>query len=444
MAEVVLMPRLSDTMVEGVIAAWHVKVGDKVSSGDLLAEIESDKATMDFEAPEDGVVLHIGVEEGSGIPVGALLTVIGAEGEDVSGIVKEHENAVPAVEEEAPAPVEEAAPPPPPPAPKPEPVAVAAPVAPTPTPTPTPIAPSSNGGDSRLKASPLAKAMAKARGIDLSMVSGTGDHGRIIKRDIENFVAPAAPVAAPAAVKAAPAEAPAFVPPVVAGQESYEETRVSQMRKTVARRLSESKFTAPHFYLTMEINMDHAVEARKKLNELSPVKISYNDMVIKAVAAALRQHPKVNSAWHGDTIRINQHIHIGMAVAVEEGLLVPVIRHADAKGLATIAAESKSFAQRARNRELQPEDWEGNTFTVSNLGMFGIEEFTAIINPPDACILAIGGIKQTPVVKDGEIVVGHVMKVTMSCDHRVVDGAVGAAFLVTLKELLQDPLRMLI
>lgn len=435
MAEVVLMPRLSDTMEEGVIAAWHVKVGDKVSSGDLLAEIESDKATMDFEAPEDGTVLHIGVEEGSGIPVGALLTVIGDEGENVSAIVEEHKNAAAAAsaaEEAAPAPEPE-------PAPTPAPVQVAAPTPQAPAPVAV-AAPSANG-DSRLKASPLAKAMAKARGIDLGMVSGTGDHGRIVKRDIENFQIPAAPVAAPVQTEAA---APAYVPPVIAGQESFTENRVSQMRKTVARRLSESKFSAPHFYLTMEINMDNAVSSRKKLNELSPVKISYNDMVIKAVAAALRQHPQVNSAWQGDTIRTNQHVHIGMAVAVEEGLLVPVIRHADAKGLATIAAESKSYAQRARNRELQPEDWAGNTFTVSNLGMFGIEEFTAIINSPDACILAIGGIKQTPIVKDGEIVVGHVMKVTLSCDHRVVDGAVGAAFLVTLRDLLQDPLRMLI
>lgn len=420
-------------MEEGVIAAWHVKVGDKVSSGDLLAEIESDKATMDFEAPEEGVVLHIGVKEGNGIPVGALLVVIGEKGEDVSEIVSSHQNA--AASAEAPAAEETVAPEP---APTPAAVAVSAPATPV-TPVSSP-APAAEG--TRLKASPLAKAMAKARGIDLTQVNGSGDHGRIVKKDVENFQAPSTPVAAPTPSREA--AAPAYVPPVVAGQESYTEARVSQMRKTVARRLSESKFTAPHFYLTMEINMDNAIEARKKLNELSPVKISFNDMVIKAVAAALRQHPKVNSAWHGDTIRTYQHIHIGMAVAVEEGLLVPVIRHADSKGLAAIAAESKSFAQRARDRELQPEDWAGNTFTVSNLGMFGIDEFTAIINPPDACILAIGGIKQTPIVKDGEIVVGNLMKVTMSCDHRVVDGAVGAAFLVTLRELLQDPLRMLI
>lgn len=437
MAEVVLMPRLSDTMVEGVIAAWHVKVGDSVSNGDLLAEIESDKATMDFEAPEDGIVLYIGVEDGGAIPVGTLLTIIGEKGEDVSALIEQANNEAAAVPEEAP--VEEAAP-------EPAPVVEAAPVAPAPV-APTPVAqvvavPSSNG-DVRVKASPLAKAMAKARNVDLSMVSGSGDHGRIVKRDIENFEMPAAPIAAPVTAPAAD-QKPAYVAPMIAGQESFEEVRVSQMRKTIARRLAESKFSAPHFYLTMEINMDNAIEARKQLNELSPVKISFNDMIIKASAAALRQHPKVNSSWLEDRIRYNHHIHIGMAVAVDEGLLVPVIRHADGKGLAAIAAETKVLGPKARNRELQPAEWEGNTFTISNLGMFGIEEFTAIVNPPDACILAVGGIKQTPIVKDGEVVPGNVMKVTMSCDHRVVDGATGSAFLVTLRDMLQDPLRMLI
>ncbi|MEM6347272.1 MAG: pyruvate dehydrogenase complex dihydrolipoamide acetyltransferase [Bacteroidota bacterium] len=437
------MPRLSDTMVEGVIAAWHVKVGDSVSNGDLLAEIESDKATMDFEAPEDGKVLYIGVEEGGAIPVGSLLTIIGEEGEDVSSLIAQAKNAAEAAVTPEEAPAEEAAPAP---EPEPAPIVEAAPVAPAPVaqaPAPQVVAAPSSNGDARIKASPLAKAMAKARNIDLTMVSGTGDHGRIVKRDIENFQMPATPAPAPVAAPAVE-EKPAYVAPVVAGQESFEEVRVSQMRKTIARRLGDSKFTAPHFYLTMEINMDKAIEARKQLNALSPVKISFNDMIIKAAASALRQHPKVNSSWLGDTIRYNQHIHIGMAVAVDEGLLVPVIRYADGKGLAAIAAETKVLGPKARNRELQPAEWEGNTFTISNLGMFGIEEFTAIINPPDACILAVGGIKQTPIVKDGEVVPGNVMKVTMSCDHRVVDGATGSAFLVTLRDMLQDPLRMLI
>ncbi|RMG68900.1 MAG: 2-oxo acid dehydrogenase subunit E2, partial [Bacteroidetes bacterium] len=280
-------------------------------------------------------------------------------------------------------------------------------------------------------------------------IKGTGEHGRIVKRDVEAFLQQQqqAPAATPTVQPTAPAAAPQAPAPAFAATmegDAYEDVPVSQMRKTIARRLSESKFGAPHFYVTMEIDMMKAVEARKVLNELSPVKISFNDMVIKAVAVALRQHPKVNSAWYGDTIRVNHHIHIGMAVAVDEGLLVPVIRFADTKGLSAIATESKDLAKRARDRELDPSEWEGNTFTVSNLGMFGVEEFTAIINPPDACILAIGGIIDKPVVKNGEIVPGKQMKVTLSCDHRVVDGASGAAFLVTLKELLEDPMRMLL
>jgi pyruvate dehydrogenase E2 component (dihydrolipoamide acetyltransferase) len=285
-----------------------------------------------------------------------------------------------------------------------------------------------------VKASPLAKKIAEERGIDIRQVAGSGDGGRIIKRDVENFV----PTAAPAASSSASAVMPAV------GQESFREENVSQMRKVIAKRLAESKFGAPHFYLTMEINMDKAIEARKSMNEIAPVKISFNDMVIKATAAALRQHPKVNSSWLGDKIRYNDHIHIGMAVAVEEGLLVPVIRFADSKSLSQISNEAKTLGGKAKNKELQPKDWEGNTFTISNLGMFGIEEFTAIINPPDACILAVGGIKETVIVKNGEMKVGNVMKVTLSCDHRVVDGAVGSAFLLTLKGLLEDPVRILI
>ncbi|MEM7655775.1 MAG: pyruvate dehydrogenase complex dihydrolipoamide acetyltransferase [Bacteroidota bacterium] len=431
MANIIEMPRLSDTMVEGVIAAWHVKVGDTVSNGDLLAEVETDKATMDVESFFDGTVLHVGVEEGNGIPVGALLTIVGEAGEDVSGIVAEYAaKAAAAPAEEEPAkeePKAEA------PAPKPEPVVAKVAAQPFAAPVVETV---STDTDGRLKASPLAKAMAKERGIDLALVSGTGEHGRIVKRDIESFVPP---VAVPASSNGA-----AVIIPQVVGEEAFEEVRVSQMRKTIARRLSESKFSAPHFYVTMEINMDRAVEARKAINEVSPIKVSFNDMVIKAVASALRQHPKVNGSWQEDKLVYAKHIHVGMAVAVDEGLLVPVIRFADNKGLATIAAETKDLAGKARDKKLQPSDWEGNTFTVSNLGMFGVEEFTAIINPPDACILAIGGIIDKAIVKDGQVVAGKTMKVTLSCDHRIVDGVLGAKFLVTLKQLLEDPVRILI
>lgn len=424
MAEVIEMPRLSDTMTEGVIAAWHKKVGDNVTAGDLLAEIETDKATMDFESPEDGVLLHIGIGEGKGIPVGSLLAVVGSKGEDVKEIIESYANKATGESESAPAEKESANTPPPPP------VVVDAPVA-EPVTTAPPVSQGEVSADGKHKASPLARVMAKEKGIDLDLVNGSGDNGRIVKRDIENFKAPATTGSMPAI-------------PQVAGQESFEEVGISQMRKTIARRLSESKFSAPHFYLTMEINMDAAVAARKSINEVAPVKISFNDIIIRACAAALRKHPKVNSSWLGDRIRYNHHVHIGMAVAVDEGLLVPVIRFADQKGLAAISQEAKTLAEKARNKKLQPSEWEGTTFTVSNLGMFGIEEFTAIINPPDACILAIGGIKQQPIVKDGQIVVGNTMKVTLSCDHRVVDGALGSAFLVTLKELLENPVRILI
>jgi pyruvate dehydrogenase E2 component (dihydrolipoamide acetyltransferase) len=296
---------------------------------------------------------------------------------------------------------------------------------------------SSNG---RLKASPLAKKMAKDKGYDISKINGTGENGRITRKDVENFK----PSAAPATGSGSPSKGAPVVLPQVVGQESFEEFPVSQMRKTIARRLAESKFTAPHFYLTMEINMDKAVEARKSINEVAPVKISFNDMVIKATAAALRQHPDVNVSWLGDKMRKNHHIHIGVAVAVKDGLLVPVVRFADNKSLSHIAVEVKELAQKAHDKKLQPSEWEGSTFSISNLGMFGIEEFTAIINPPDACILAVGGIKETAVVKNGQLVPGNVMKVTLSCDHRAVDGAVGSAFLKTLKGLLEDPVRILI
>ncbi|AMQ57429.1 pyruvate dehydrogenase complex dihydrolipoamide acetyltransferase [Algoriphagus sanaruensis] len=421
-ATVITMPKMSDTMQEGTIATWLKKVGDAVKSGEIIAEVETDKATMELESYEDGVLLYIGVEAGNSVPVDGVIAVIGEKGADFNTLLKAHQTSGSAAEpvaESKPsaAPSQEQAP--------------APSVAASPAPTAAPVSSNSN---ERVKASPLAKKIAQDKGLDIRQVAGSGEGGRIVKKDVENFVPAAAPaVAAPAATSA----------PVL-GQESFREEKVSQMRKTIAKRLAESKYSAPHFYLTMEINMDKAIEARKSMNEISPVKISFNDMVIKAAAAALRQHPKVNSSWLGDKIRYNDHIHIGMAVAVEEGLLVPVIRFADSLSLSQISNQAKTLGAKAKNKELQPKDWEGNTFTISNLGMFGIDEFTAIINPPDACILAVGGIKETVVVKDGQMKIGNVMKVTLSCDHRVVDGAVGSAFLLTLKGLLEDPVRILI
>lgn len=417
-AALILMPKMSDTMTEGVIANWLKKVGDEVKSGDILAEVETDKATMELEAYEDGELLYIGVDAGSSVPIDGVIAVVGEKGADYQTLISAHSMGGQA-EPEA----------------KPTEAATVAPAKGAEKLNGTPT--KSNG---KFKASPLAKRLAKELGYDISKIPGTGEGGRIIKRDIESHT----PVeSAPTAPSSAQAGTSIQLPSVV-GQESYEDVTLSQMRKTIARRLSESKFTSPHFYLTMEINMDKAIEARKSMNEISAVKISFNDLVLKATAAALRMHPDVNVSWLDDTLRYNKHIHIGVAVAVEEGLLVPVIRFADNKSLSHISAEVKELATKASNKQLQPADWEGNTFTISNLGMFGIEEFTAIINPPDACILAIGGIKQTPIVKDGQVVPGNVMKVTLSCDHRAVDGAVGAAFLKTLKGLLEDPVRILI
>jgi pyruvate dehydrogenase E2 component (dihydrolipoamide acetyltransferase) len=415
-AEIVLMPKMSDTMSEGVIAAWHKKVGDPVKSGELLAEIETDKATMEYESYNTGTLLYIGADAGKPVPVNGVLAIIGEKGADWKTLLNAHQakQSGSAEAKQAGAATTPAAPP-------------------VGQPQPPPSTIQSNG---RVKASPLAKRLAKEKGYDIGKIPGSGDQGRVTRRDVENYK----PVTEAAGKQAG---APVVLPPVV-GKESFEEVTVSQMRKTIARRLSESKFTAPHFYLTMEINMDKAVEARKSINEVSPVKISFNDMVLKAVAAALRQHPDVNVSWLGDKIRKNHHIHIGVAVAVKDGLVVPVVRFADNKSLSHIAAEVKELAQKAHDKKLQPSDWEGSTFTISNLGMFGIEEFTAIINPPDACILAVGGIKETAVVKNGQLVPGNVMKVTLSCDHRAVDGAVGAAFLKTLKGLLEDPVRILI
>jgi pyruvate dehydrogenase E2 component (dihydrolipoamide acetyltransferase) len=417
MAEIVRMPKLSDTMTEGTVAAWHKKVGDKVKSGELLAEIETDKATMEFESYVDGILLYIGVEKGKTVAVDALLAVFGKEGEDVSAIVAA-EGAAPAVKEEAPL---AAAPAPIAPvvdAPKPAAQVASAPVS-APASAPKPV------NDGRMRVSPLAKKLAEDKGLPLQYIPGSGDGGRIVRRDIDAFMAGAVVQSANAV-------------------ESYTEENVSQMRKTIARRLAESKFTAPHFYLTMEIDMGRAVEARAAMNAATGSKVSFNDMVIKATSLALKQHPKVNSSWRGDTIRYNHHVHMGVAVAVDEGLLVPVVRFSDTKSLAQINQEVKVFVDKAKNKKLQPSDWEGNTFTISNLGMFGIEEFTAIVNPPDACILAVGAIREVPVVKNGAVVPGHTMKLTLSCDHRVVDGASGSAFLQTLKAMLEEPVLMFI
>lgn len=419
-AEIVRMPKMSDTMTEGVLAAWHKKVGDKVSSGELVAEIETDKATMEYESFEDGTILYLGAETGGSVAVDGVLAIVGEPGADWETLLKAEKaqaSAQPAAEE-----------------PKQEAKAAAPVAAPVKKETPAAAAPSATvaSNDGNVKASPLAKSLAKEKGFDISQIAGSGPNGRVVKTDVEQFTPSAAPVQGGVSL------------PSVIGQESFEEIRVSQMRKTIAKRLSESKFSAPHFYLTMEINMDNAIAARKSMNEVSPVKISFNDMVIKAVAASLKQHPNVNSSWLGDKIRINHHVNIGVAVAVEDGLLVPVIRFADGKSLSHISQEVKELAGKAKNKELQPKDWEGSTFTISNLGMFGIEEFTAIVNPPDACIMAIGGIKQVPIVKDGQVVPGNTMKVTLSCDHRAVDGAVGSAFLQTFKNLLENPVRILI
>ena len=415
MAIVVNMPRLSDTMEEGVVAKWHKKVGESVNEGDLLAEIETDKATMEFESMpgQEGTLLYIGVDEGTTAPVDSILCILGEQGEDYKDLLNSA-NESEETKEESPVPAEEA--------PASAPAETVKPEASSRAKAPA-AAPSANG---RVKASPLAKKLAREKGLDIASIPGSGEGGRVVKRDVDNFQ----PSAAPASV--------------IQADHSYEEVPVSQMRKTIAKRLADSKFTAPHFYLTMDIDMDKAMEARKQMNAVSDIKISFNDIVVKACALALKQHPHVNAGWFGDHIRYYNYVNVGVAVAVEDGLLVPVVRDTDLKPISRISTEVKDFAERARDKKLQPEDWEGNTFTISNLGMFGIEEFTAIINPPDACILAVGGIKQVPVVKDGQVVPGNVMKVTLSCDHRVVDGATGSAFLQTLKSYLENPVTMLV
>ena len=428
MEEVILMPRLSDTMTEGVIAAWHKKVGDMVKKGDVLADIETDKATMELESYKEGKLLFIGAKEGEKIQVNDLLAIIGGDKVDVQKIVAAAKGGAGSTQQgadkEVQTPAESNS----------EQIAVDNRSKDAVSKDDSGEAPKDSDG--RIKASPLAKKLAAEKGIDIAQVQGSGDNGRITKKDIDSFVP---------SKKEAPQQAPAAQPSrSPAGEVNFEDVPVSQMRKIIAKRLAESKFTAPHFYLTISINMDSAVASRARLNEVSPVKISFNDLVLKACAVALKLHPKVNSSWMGDKIRYNHHVNIGVAVAVEEGLLVPVVRFADTKSLSQIGAEVKEFAKKAKEKKLQPSDWEGNTFTISNLGMFGIDEFTAIINPPDACILAVGAIQEVPIVKNGQVVPGNIMKVTLSCDHRVVDGATGSAFLQTLQGLLEEPLRMMV
>lgn len=439
MAEVIRMPRMSDTMEEGVIVQWLKKEGDKIRSGDILAEVETDKATMELENYVDGVLLHIGVKEGQSVPVDGVLAVVGKEGEDYKALLegeaggaKKADKSDADKKEISKADTDGGQPKP---ADKEDKSGVSGGAAEKTETAHEEKAQSEKHeepekeGD-RLKASPLARKMAEDKGIPLNEVKGSGDNGRIVRRDVENY-------------QPAKKEATAGASAVAAGEESYEEIPLSQMRKTIARRLGESKFSAPHFYLTIEVDMTRAIEARGAINNFLGTKVSFNDLVLRAAAAALTRHPKVNSSWREDKIRVNKHVHIGVAIAVDEGLVVPVIRFANTKNLALISQEVKQFADKAKSKKLQPADYEGNTFTISNLGMFGIEEFTAIINPPDACIMAVGAILDKPVVKNGAIVPGKVMKVTLSCDHRVVDGASGAEFLQTFKSMLEEPVNIL-
>lgn len=410
--EVVRMPKLSDTMTEGVVEKWHKKVGDKVKSGELLADIATDKATMEFESFQDGVLIHIGVAEGKSVPVDSVLAILGKGGEDIASILKTIEGTGKTQETKGTEEIKKTA------------------AAPT---SASQAQPTITSNDGRVKASPLAKAIAKEKGIDISKVSGSGDHGRVTKSDIENYKPQATSSSSSSKTVSS------FVP----GAEGYTDEPTSQMRKVIAKRLLESTNGAPHFYLTIEVDMDNAIASRNAINAMPDTKVSFNDLVIKACAVALRKHPKVNTSWMGDKIRYYSHVHVGVAVAVEEGLLVPVVRFADQKSLSQISAEVKDLGKRAKDKKLQPADWEGNTFTVSNLGMFGIDEFTSIINSPESCILSVGAIKQVPVVKNNQVVPGNIMKVTLACDHRTVDGATGAAFLQTLRTYLENPVTIL-
>lgn len=420
MAIKIEMPKLSDTMEEGVIAKWNVKEGDKVESGDIIAEVETDKATMEVEVFDAGTILKILAEEGDAVPLGQPMAIIGEEGEDIGDLLKDSGNGQktsaekPKAEPEKPKEGDEEY---------------------------DPLfsdldgdgaqesSAASTTGNGRIKASPLARKMAEDRGIELANVQGSGPEGRIVKRDIEDYE---------------PSGKPAAVPASSTASKEDEELRVSQMRKTIARRLSESKFTSPHFYETIDIDAEELFRARSKVNEVGEQKISFNDIIVKACAHALRHHPAVNSSWREDTILRHGDVNVAVAVAIDDGLLTPVIRHTDQKGLQQISSETRELAELARDRKLQPEQMEGSTFTVSNLGMFGIEEFTAIINPPNACILAVGAIRDVPVVKDGEVVAGKKMKVTLSSDHRIVDGATAAKFLNTLRNMLENPLSILL
>ncbi|MFT3979820.1 MAG: pyruvate dehydrogenase complex dihydrolipoamide acetyltransferase [Ferruginibacter sp.] len=425
-AKEIRMPLLSDTMTEGKIVSWNKKVGDTVKADDVLCEVETDKATMEVVGYEEGTLLYIGTEAGNAARINEVIAIVGKAGTDVSAFVAAEKSGANAAAPSAPAAEAKTDTPAAPPA------ATAAPAEEV-----------KRDSNERIKASPLAKKLAAEKGIDLGQVNGSGDGGRITKKDIDSFVPSAAKPAA-AATEAKAATTAQVAPFTPGGQEGHTDIELTQMRKVIARRLGESKFSAPHFYLTMEINMDNAITARAAMNELSPVKISFNDMTIKACAMALRQHPAVNSSWMGDFIRQNHHIHIGSAVAMPEGLIVPVIRFADQKSLSQIAADAKQLYAKAKDKKLQPSEFSGNTFTISNLGMMDIEEFTAIINPPDSAILAVGRIKEVVVKKGDGFGVTNVMKVTLSCDHRSVDGAVGAAFLQTLKKYMENPVTMLV
>ena len=409
MAEIITMPRLSDTMTDGVVVKWHKKVGDKVKEGDLLAYIETDKATMEFESFQEGVLLHIGVQENETAKVDAVLAILGEEGEDITSILSTNQKAdnTEEVKEEV--------------------IDVNTEISPKSDVTIKKESPSEimSSGKKLIKISPLAKKIAKEKNIDIANIQGTGDGGRIIKRDVENFNVNTINIGEDQVLSLSDKEIP-----------------ISQMRKTIASRLSESKFTAPHFYLNIEVEMDALIESRKLINIKNDVKISFNDILVKAVAMAIRKHPDINSSWFDSHIALHKDINIGIAVSVDNGLVVPVIKNADIKSFSSISEETNVFIQKAKENKLQPVDWESNTFTISNLGMFGIDDFTAIINPPDACILAVGAIKERPIIKNGSIVKGNIMRLTLSCDHRLVDGVVGSKFLNTLKDMLESPLMM--
>ncbi len=425
MAEIITMPRLSDTMTEGVVAQWLKKVGDKVEEGDILAEIETDKATMEFESFNEGVLLYIGLKEGETAPIDALLAIIGEEGEDIEKLIADFKASESKEEIKEEAPKKEVSK-----------ISVAtkteaAPVITSDVVKASPVEiPTNTGG--RIFISPLAKKLANEKGINIQTITGTGENGRIVKRDVEFYN----PVVSSNAVSATPF--------VAIGEENFEEINNSQMRKVIARRLGESKFTAPHYYLNVEFNMENAIAFRKQFNSVPDTKISYNDIVVKATALALKQHPQVNSQWFDDRMRLNHHVHIGVAVAVPDGLLVPVVKFANEQSLQQIGAAVKELAGKSRNKKLQPNEMEGSTFTISNLGMFGITDFTSIINQPNSAILSVGAIVEKPVVKNGQLAVGHTMKLTLACDHRTVDGATGAQFLLTLKEFIENPVTMLV